>query len=279
MQSAVTNLLLRFPISKLKDFDQDQALALFQSKFAAFFGRAPTAQEIAYWSQEFKTKPLPIALAEIVAALKVQADSLFQQVFGRAMTAQDFTAVVVHFANGGTLTQLQSQWLASITTPSPQSCAFNGQTVAHGQSVTAFVAGTAASFSATCVSQTRTCNNGVLSGTYLFSSCTVPSASSDQIACGNLNGHLVTVPANFAIVQNGSWGSYNMLCNSKAVLGGVYCPSDVKNGKTFQSVAESGLNIAPFVNLYGPGSCNDSVKSGSAAHHRMLQWTSVCCGN
>ena len=51
-----------------------------------------------------------------------------------------------------------------------KSCSFNGQTVAHGSTVTAFQSATSTS---SCVSQVRTCQNGTLSGSYGFSSCTV----------------------------------------------------------------------------------------------------------
>ncbi len=52
---------------------------------------------------------------------------------------------------------------------SQQSCSFNGQTIAHGATVTAFQSASSAS----CVSQIRTCQNGSLSGSYSFTSCTV----------------------------------------------------------------------------------------------------------
>lgn len=56
------------------------------------------------------------------------------------------------------------------TTNAP--CTFNGQTVAHGASVTAYHAASVPA-GQTCQSQTRTCSNGTLSGTYGYTSCTV----------------------------------------------------------------------------------------------------------
>jgi len=55
------------------------------------------------------------------------------------------------------------------TPPPPASCTFNGQTVASGSSVTAYQSATATQ----CVSETRTCTNGTLSGSYTNASCTV----------------------------------------------------------------------------------------------------------
>lgn len=62
------------------------------------------------------------------------------------------------------------------TVPDPTypggSCQFNGQPVSHGASVTAYQAQTVQS-PATCVSETRTCTNGSLSGSYQYAACTV----------------------------------------------------------------------------------------------------------
>lgn len=51
-------------------------------------------------------------------------------------------------------------------------CTFNGQTVSSGASVTAYQAQTVES-PATCVSETRICTNGTLSGSYQYAACTV----------------------------------------------------------------------------------------------------------
>jgi peptidoglycan hydrolase-like protein with peptidoglycan-binding domain len=51
------------------------------------------------------------------------------------------------------------------------SCGFNGTSVANGQNVTAYQSATVPA-GQQCVSQVRTCMNGTLSGTYLYSSCT-----------------------------------------------------------------------------------------------------------
>lgn len=60
--------------------------------------------------------------------------------------------------------------------PQPQqpaaSCSFNGQTIASGASVTAYQAASVP-FGQSCISQSRVCTNGVLSGSYTFASCSV----------------------------------------------------------------------------------------------------------
>lgn len=59
---------------------------------------------------------------------------------------------------------------ASCTPGAAMACQFNGQTVAHGQTVVAYQNSTVA-FGSACVSENRTCNNGSLSGAYVYASC------------------------------------------------------------------------------------------------------------
>ena len=49
-------------------------------------------------------------------------------------------------------------------------CTFNGTTIAHGSTVTAYLSDNPGA-GQSCSSQTRTCNNGSLSGTYEYASC------------------------------------------------------------------------------------------------------------
>ena len=81
------------------------------------------------------------------------------------------------------------------------SCNFNGQKVANGGSVTAYVQAQATLFE-TCTSQVRTCRNGVLSGSAAYSSCTnvcaaaLPSGSVlfRQPSISNVNNCLAVNP-------------------------------------------------------------------------------------
>lgn len=56
------------------------------------------------------------------------------------------------------------------------SCSFNNQTIAHGQSVTAYLT-PSVSYGSSCVSETRVCANGNLGGSFMFTSCSVSSAA------------------------------------------------------------------------------------------------------
>lgn len=69
----------------------------------------------------------------------------------------------------------------------PQSCAFNGTTIAHGQSVTAYQSASVPA-GQSCVSEQRVCANGALSGSYAYESCTPPTSNcpAGYIFFGNL---------------------------------------------------------------------------------------------
>lgn len=61
----------------------------------------------------------------------------------------------------------------------PQNCLFNGNTVSNGDQVTAYQSATV-SYGQTCASESRSCTNGVLTGSFQESSCAVvpPTACS-----------------------------------------------------------------------------------------------------
>ncbi|OGG56667.1 hypothetical protein A3D71_03455 [Candidatus Kaiserbacteria bacterium RIFCSPHIGHO2_02_FULL_55_20] len=60
----------------------------------------------------------------------------------------------------------------TLTWADAASCTFNGSTVAHGASVTAYQT-SSVPYGSSCVSENRTCNSGTLSGSYIYGSCSV----------------------------------------------------------------------------------------------------------
>ena len=82
-------------------------------------------------------------------------------------------------ASGGTITFSGTYSSSSCTTPW-------GTTITSGSSVTAYQSSSVTS-PATCASETRTCSNGALSGSYTNQSCTVNPAPVNG-SCGNANG-------------------------------------------------------------------------------------------
>ena len=60
----------------------------------------------------------------------------------------------------------------SISVSQPSACTLNGQSIAHGSSATAYQSSSVA-FGNTCQSQSRTCSNGSLGGSYQYSACSI----------------------------------------------------------------------------------------------------------
>ncbi len=113
----------------------------------------------------------------------------------------------------------------------PSSCLFNGQTIAHGQSVVAYQNATVPDGSS-CVSQNRTCNNGTLSGGYTNASCKVLPP-----ACvpGNLTIKMVQKTSSLYCPYSGTPGVYivNIATNlsqhiygTKTLTASVNLPND-----------------------------------------------------
>jgi len=94
----------------------------------------------------------------------VQAYQSASVAFGETCQAQSRTC------SDGSLSGTYA--FSACTVSAASSCSFNGQTVAHGDSVGAYESSSVL-FGEICQSQTRVCNNGQLSGNYSHSSCVV----------------------------------------------------------------------------------------------------------
>ena len=135
---------------------------------------------------------------------------------------------------------------ASCNVEAPQSCLFNGQTVAHGQNVVAFQA-SSVPYGGQCSQEIRTCDNGVLSGTLQYASCNVESAASCLF-----NGQTI---ADGQTVQ--AFAASNVPYGSTCSVESRTCT----NGTLSGSYASGSCTVAP------PASCNLSgqeVVSGSS---------------
>ena len=124
---------------------------------------------------------------------------------------------------------------ASCAVANAESCSFNGQTVAHNGTVTAWETGSVA-FGSTCRSQVRTCTNGALSGTYAVASCSVGAA-----ATCSFNGQNVANNANVT-----AW-------ESATVPFGSSCRSEVR---TCANGTLSGTYSAAVCAVAAGASCN-----------------------
>lgn len=121
----------------------------------------------------------------------------------------------------------------------PQSCLFNGQTIAHGQSVQAFQS-TSVPFGQSCQSESRMCINGTLSGSFAFGSCQVqPAAPPPVCLAGSAQSAFVLTP-----YQNGQSGVFHL--NWLGSPCGTPIPLNCDQG-TWRHP-----NGAVFVSPYGP---------------------------
>jgi hypothetical protein len=87
--------------------------------------------------------------------------------------AQSTTFTATFTGSGGTA---QCSTTLTVTTATTNaSCTWNGQTIASGSSVTAYQSSSVPNGSQ-CISETRTCSNGTLSGSFTNATCTVAAA-------------------------------------------------------------------------------------------------------
>ncbi|WII71556.1 hypothetical protein QJS83_13890 [Bdellovibrio sp. 22V] len=101
------------------------------------------------------------------------------------------------------------------------SCLFNGATIKHGSTVTAFQS-SSAPFGNSCRSEVRSCNNGLLTGTYSYSSCSVGQASSCLFNGATIpHGQTVTAYLTATVASGSSCSSQVRSCNN-GVLSGSY---------------------------------------------------------
>ncbi len=132
-------------------------------------------------------------------------------------------------------------------------CQFNASVIQHGQALLAYQDLNVPS-SGVCVSQTRTCHNGVLSGSYQYSSCSVNSSGSDPVkkSC-SFNGVTVAHGASTLAYQAASVTSPGV-CRSEArvcndgLLGGSY---------GFTSCSVQAVPVVPPVSGGGARGCVD----------------------
>ena len=111
------------------------------------------------------------------------------------------------------------------------SCNFNGEQVNDGDSTIAYLYESAA-YGSSCISQSRTCNNGTLSGSYTFESCYVEAA-----ATCSFNGKIITHGDNVLAYQaatapfGSSCNSQNRNCNNGSLSGSYSSESCIVESK------------------------------------------------
>lgn len=127
------------------------------------------------------------------------------------------------------------------STPAYSNCSFNGQTVAHGASVTAYSSNSVA-YGQSCNGVSRTCNNGTLSGSGNYASCAAQGPANCSFNGATVaHGASVTAYSTTSVSYGGSCASVaeTRSCNNGSLSGsasnsycsvqsGAGCPAGVK---------------------------------------------------
>lgn len=174
--------------------------------------------------------------------------------------------------------------------PTNQSCLFNGISVAHGQSVNAFIRSTEPA-GGTCASESRTCNNGQLSGSYQFSSCQVAAPASCLFNGTTVaSGSVVTAFQNSTVASGSSCVSEIRLCTD-GVLNGSYAYSSctpaapaacqfngmtIPSGSTVQAYLESTVAFGATCTSESRV-CSNGVLSGSYTYSSCVPGAPAAC--
>lgn len=163
----------------------------------------------------------------------------------------------------------------------PSSCLFAGRTVNSGESVIAYATSMVAS-GVPCQSQVRTCNNGILSGSWQFSSCvveqpascllngqTIPHGGSQVLYLNSVADSSGRCPTETRVCTNGtlSGSAKYSSCTQKIVYG----PKD--NGKYFAHFlvsANQTAEINGYVNTMVVGADDASLKAAADMNFSVI---------
>ncbi|WP_413289240.1 hypothetical protein [Bdellovibrio sp. HCB337] len=156
---------------------------------------------------------------------------------------------------------------SACTVSSPASCLFNSQTIEHGSSVVGYQ-NSSVGFGSTCMSETRTCNNGTLSGAFSFASCTVQSPANCLFNGQTIQHNAVIAAFQYSTVPYGTTCQQeNRVCSNGALSGSfsfASCNVEAPQSCLFngQTVAH-GQNVVAFQSssVAYSGQCNQEVRT------------------
>ena len=111
-----------------------------------------------------------IAGAKRITEMTVNVDTI------QTTTTESMTAAANSSDATYDVSTVTTAMVSVVNSETLTSCSLNGQTVAHGSTITAYQA-LSVDFGNTCTGETRSCFNGNLSGSYTYTNCTVSAAS------------------------------------------------------------------------------------------------------
>ncbi len=163
----------------------------------------------------------------------------------------------------------------SCETQSPNNCTLNGNTVAHGTSVTTYASATVP-VGQICQPETRTCSNGILSGTSVSESCQVDVVVISPPATCTFNEK--SYPSDIIIkAYQSATVAYGQTCvsESRECLNGSFTGSFTNASCTVDGAANCQLNGKTISH----GSSVTVFKSASVASGQVCQTEMRSCTN
>ena len=155
------------------------------------------------------------------------------------------------------------------TSSSPvASCALPwGATIAHGASVTAYQS-TTVPLGQTCLSQTRSCSNGALSGSYQYASCYVRPAPVDPISPPDCT--LASSPASLTRGQSSTLGWSTQNATNVSIDQGVGPVSS--QGSLVISPQQTSLYTLTAAGPGGAKTCSATITVTNAPSTLVAEW-------
>ena len=144
-------------------------------------------------------------------------------------------------------------------TTSTRSCSFQRQTILSGGSITAF----ASAMGNTCLSETRTCRNGELSGSYSYIACSrieTPTPTPERASC-LFNGQIIVSGASVTAYRNVS-----SLPGGTCELETRVCSDGELSGSFLQASCTALAATTQTFQMNFPGAC------GAASYCALSYW-------
>ncbi len=178
----------------------------------------------------------------------------------------------------------------SCSVEAPQSCLFNGQNVASGEVITAYLNSTE-SFGSACKSESRRCTDSVLDGSYQYASCVVDAPAACLFNGQTItHGQTVTAYSNSSVDYGQTCGAETRFCDNGHLSGSFEFAScdqgqpasclfngiTVPSGSRVTAFASSAVNT-PNLCQSEERSCDNGILSGSNNYASCVENAPASC--
>lgn len=220
---------------------------LDQINGGTFSSTSPQGTVVAPPGATATATPTPTVVAPVVTPLKACNVGPFSLPHGDSVTAYQSASVAAggtcqsqtRTCNDGNLNGSYMYVNCYVETPAANaSCSFDGRTIIHGGTTTAF-ATSSVPYGSTCASEVRQCSNGTLSGNYNYGSC-APLPAPTYASC-EFNGEII--PHTGTVIAFNRYCATQTRTCSNGVLSGTYAFSECPNLDTYPKYPSDGTQI------------------------------------